>query len=112
MADSNKQMSVDEIIAACASIDWSRPASEEDYRTGAANSAAAFQALKSWYLDTTRPLIYSDDESEKRLTFGFDITIGGLSIPLPAMYDSDEEWYDIVMDFISAMQRYYEDRNN
>lgn len=112
MADSNKTLSVDEIIAAFANISWSRPASEEDYRTGAANSAAAFQALKSWYLDTTTPLVNSDDDSKKRLTFGFDLTIGGLSIPLPPMYDSDDEWYDIVMDFISAMERYYSDKKH
>ena len=109
MADSNKTLSVDEIIAAFANISWSRPASDEDYRTGAANSAAAFQCLKNWYLDATTPLVHSDDDSEKRLTFGFDLTIGGLSIPLPPMYDRDDE-YNLVMDFISAMERYYDDK--
>lgn len=103
------QLTVDEVIDYFAKIRWMRAAADEDFAAGAANAAAAFEALKSWYLRATTPALYEDlDNDSQRCTFGFGLTIGGQEFNLPAIYSGDEAWYNLVMDFISALEHYYD----
>lgn len=78
---------------------------DEDWEQGKRRSYLAATDLKWHYQNDTMSLT-SDEDS--RLRFGFSISVGAMDYILPAMSDEDDEWYNLVMDFLNDLHHYYE----
>jgi hypothetical protein len=86
---------------------WSETASANDYQTGLNNCRAAQHLLKQWYMTADEEAIADGDTDGKKCNFDFSISIGGCTFKMPAIIETEDDWYSVAFDALDNLEFYY-----